>query len=854
MNTFTSAVTELRRQFSPEQLITNAIELATYQTDAANDAGTPDGVFFPKSVADVKVITRWAAQHSIPLIARGAGTGLSGGAVAVSGGIIVEFSRLNHVLDFDIEAYRVTLEPGVINLKLDELVRKSGLYFPPDPASGRSATIGGNIAENAGGPHCFKYGVTTNYLTGLATILADGRQVCFGGQALDYPQYDFLGLVAGNEGSLCLITQATFRLLRNPPGVKTMMAAFDTAEAAGKAVSAIIAQGLVPATIEFMDQQMMRIIEDYAHAGLPVQAGAALIIEVDGFPESLDVQANEIEGIVRQFTSLPLEIARDAAQRERIWYGRKSAAGAMARLAPAYYLLDGTVPRSKLADTLSRITQACQELDLSVAYVLHAGDGNFHPFILIPDPSNPELMQRIHQAGKTVMDICVSQDGSITGEHGVGLEKRQFMPLMFNSEEIAAMQEIKSIFDPRNLLNPGKIFPESSPVSPQRQQLADGKPLCSDAAPNSAAEAAQFIQGWLAAGQSVRIRGGGSKSNRLAPAQHQLSTRGLAGIERLALDDLYITVKAGTSLVEIQAELAAHHMWLPLLSPWAEATIGGMLSTNFNAPLRMRYGSLRDLLLAAEVVLPDGRILHTGRPVVKNVAGYDLPKLFVGAQGSLGLITNATLKLAPCPRLRLSLVLPVDHLSHGLECSRLLLPLCLNAAALLLIPGSSMPGAAPYQLVYTVEGLPEDVHAEIEQARTALRVTAKTEPLLCELSGNDLWADWIRSIAPHQPLFRLGLGTKDQMHILMESAVSLSEQSFCADLANGLFYYGGNTLEKSWLEKTQAAGGYILQLSGTNSGPQTTLAPAVLELMQAIKDRWDARGLFNPEAIPALSE
>src|SRR6266702_3570806 len=361
-----NAMRSLKTLLPRGQEFTDRASLISYEADGGLDKGMPEGVVFPHSTGDVVRIVQWAAEHSVPLIARGAGTGLSGGAVADRGGIIVEFSRMNTILDIDEYGRTAMVEPAVINLVLDEQVKTKGLYFPPDPASQRASTIGGNVAENSGGPHCFKYGVTTNYVIGLDVVLADGRSVRVGGCALDYPAYDLCGLITGSEGMLALITSVCVRLVRNPPAVKTMLAVFDSVEQAGIAVSAIIATGLVPATMEMMDQKIIRIVEEFAHAGLPTEAQAILIIEVDGY---------------------------------------------------------------------------------------------LHPLVLIPDAQDRNLMERVHNAGREMVELAVHKGGSLSGEHGVGIEKRQFMSLMYTDAELAAMWNIKQVFDPNNLLNPGKVFP-----------------------------------------------------------------------------------------------------------------------------------------------------------------------------------------------------------------------------------------------------------------------------------------------------------------------------------------------------------------------------------------------------------
>jgi glycolate oxidase subunit GlcD len=453
----------LKTLLHKNQVFTDPSALVAYEVDAGLDRGMPDGVVLPQSAEDVALAARWAAEHGVPLIGRGAGTGLSGGAVAEHGGLILEFSRMDRVLEIDTRGRTALVEPGLINLRLDEQAREQGLYFPPDPASQRASTMGGNVSENSGGPHCFKYGVTTNYIMGMQVVLAGGRIMQVGGSAYDYPAYDFCGLLTGSEGTLALMTTITARLVRNPPAAQTLLAVFDSVEQAGKAVSAVIAAGLVPATMEMMDQKIVRIVEEYVHAGLPVDAEAILIIDVDGYSEGLDAQSEEIARLLRAHGGYNLRAAKSAEERNQIWFARKSAAGALARLAPAQYTIDITVPRSRLAEALVEVNAICERYRLRVGYVFHAGDGNLHPLILIPDPQDKALMQRVLEAGRETVEIAVRKNGSLSGEHGIGIEKRAFMPIMFNEAELSAMLDIKQVFDPQNLLNPGKIFPATLP-------------------------------------------------------------------------------------------------------------------------------------------------------------------------------------------------------------------------------------------------------------------------------------------------------------------------------------------------------------------------------------------------------
>jgi glycolate oxidase subunit GlcD len=889
------------------QVFTDAASLITYELDAGLDRGSPECLVFPQSAADVEQIVRWAAQQHIPLVARGAGTGLSGGAVAERGGIIIEFSRMNAVLDLDESGRSAILEPGVVNLAFDERVRAQGLYFPPDPASQRASTIGGNVAENSGGPHCFKYGVTSNYVTGLDVVLADGRSMRIGGRALDYPAYDLCGLITGSEGTLAIITAVSVRLVRNPPAVKTMMAAFDSLERAGAAVSAIIAAGLVPATMEMMDRNIIRIVEAYVHAGLPVDAGAVLIIDVDGYPASLDPQIDEVIHHLQAHGGHDLHIAANAEERDKIWYARKSAAGAISRLAPSYYLVDITVPRSLLAETLSGVNSICDRYGLRAGHVFHAGDGNLHPLILIMDPSDRQLVEKVHHAGREIVELGIRKDGSISGEHGIGIEKRQYMSLMFSDDELAAMWDVKQVFDPGGLLNPGKIFPASvgtasTSGTPEKRPLPGHLPGAVFT-PSTASEAAQGLSALSAIGRPVRISG----SIETSPLEGQpgenndvlLCTGELKGIKVFSPADLYVTVGSGTSLTELQSFLASEHVQVPLATPWPGASIGGLVAANVNAPLRMRYGSLRDLVLCATVVLGDGRVIRAGRPVIKNVAGYDLVKVFVGSHGTLGLIIDVTLKLTPLPRARHTLLAPLDDLEHGLVLAEQARTTALVASAILLckdceipalhaLEGNSLPvwaydpvgaragrsggeglyGRPPgsYVLAYTAEGLPEDVQAELDHVRQVLRTVAVPAPVeVDEVSGTDIWARLLGNSSGRALQVRVGVPARDLASYIQAQSAALNDTAFIADIGNGLVYAVSEDREPAavqhWLESLRrpalALGGYAVAIDMPGAWQDTIdrwgYQPAALDLMRGLKARWDPGDILNPGAVFRVS-
>jgi glycolate oxidase subunit GlcD len=849
-------------------VFTDSASLISYEVDAGLDRGMPDGVVFPRNAGDVARLARWAAEHDVPLIARGAGTGLSGGAVAERGGIIVEFSRMNAVLEIDEYGRSVVVEPGLINLRLDEQVKARGWYFPPDPASQRSSTIGGNVAENSGGPHCFKYGVTTNYIMGMDVVLADGRAVRIGGRALDYPAYDLCGLITGSEGMFAIMTAIFARLVRNPPAIKTMLVAFDSVEQAGVAVSAVIAAGLVPATMEMMDQKIIEIIEPFAHANMPLDAGAVLIIEVDGYPASLDAQIAEITRIMEANGGRDMRVARDEEERAAIWLARKSAAGAVSRLTPAYYTVDITVPRSYLSQMLGEVNAICERHGLRVGYMFHAGDGNLHPLILIPNPEDPQLMQRVHHAGLEIVLACVQKNGSLSGEHGIGIEKRQYMTFMHTAEELAAMQEIKRVFDPANILNPGKVFPapatdETAPDTAP-EVAADIAQLDTENnvfAPESAAQAAQGLAAFAAAGKRVAIR---ATSSATLPdnADVLCSAANLRGITTFAPDDLYITVGAGTPLAEVQSFLAQQGKWLPLASPWSEATIGGLVSTNLNAPLRMRYGSIRDLVLCATVALADGRVIRTGRPVVKNVAGYDLTKVFIGAHGTLGMLADVTLKIAAPPRARRTLLVPVGDHRRGLVWARAVLPIALVASAITL---SSHAAAnwldSPFVLAYSAEGLQKNTQTELEEVRAALRAAGAPAPVEVESpSGTDLWVALL-SNAAYTLKLRIGVPAKDAAASVNDQAELLCKGAFLVDMAAGHVYASmtqdNANAARAWIEQLRnpalALGGYAVVIDMPAAWKSVIdrwgYNPSTLDLMQKLKTKWDSQHILNASAF-----
>jgi glycolate oxidase len=435
-------------------------DLIVYEYDATIERGLPEAVVLPDSAEQVAAAVRIAKRHDAPVTARGAGTGLSGGAIPCEGGVVIVTSRMKRILEFDPENRIAVVEPGVVNLDISRAVAPHSLYYAPDPSSQKVCTIGGNVAENSGGPHCLRYGATTNHVLGLEIVTADGEIVTLGGRTADPPGYDLTGAAVGSEGTLAIVTKITVRLLPRPESTVTLLAIFDEVDQASEAVSAIIGAGVLPAALEMMDKNTMLAVEEAVHAGYPPDAGAVLLIEVEGLEEEAGQQAQSVRGLCRELGAREVRIGFSAEDRERLWAGRKGALGALGRLAPSYYILDGVVPRTKLPAVLRGVYEAGERHGFQVANVFHAGDGNLHPNIMF-DERERGATQRVLDLGEEIMRLCVDAGGTITGEHGVGYEKRNYMSWIFSEDDMAVMSGLKTAFGAGERFNPGKVFPSS---------------------------------------------------------------------------------------------------------------------------------------------------------------------------------------------------------------------------------------------------------------------------------------------------------------------------------------------------------------------------------------------------------
>jgi glycolate oxidase len=451
---------DLAKIVGPDGVVSHSSELAVYECDGWTiGKSAPDLLVLPRTTAEVSGVLAVLARRAVPFVPRGAGTGLSGGCLPLKAPVMICTSRMNHIVACDLANRRVVVESGVVNINVTNAVKASGYFYAPDPSSQAACTIGGNIAENSGGPHTLKYGVTTNHVLGVELVLAGGEVVELGGPADERLGYDLLGAVVGAEGTAGIVTRATLRIVREPQAHRTMLAVFADVERATAAVSAIIAAGIIPGAIEMMDALIIRAVEAAFKVGFPADAGAVLIVEIDGLEAGLGERAERIARIATAAGAAEVKLARDEAERALLWKARKRAFGAVGRLAPNYATQDGVVPRTRLPDILRVITMLSRLYGLAIGNVFHAGDGNIHPIVLY-DERDPDQVRRAIEVGREILKACVEMGGSLTGEHGIGVEKQQEMPLLFAPEDLIVMNELRRVFDPHGHANPNKVLPQ----------------------------------------------------------------------------------------------------------------------------------------------------------------------------------------------------------------------------------------------------------------------------------------------------------------------------------------------------------------------------------------------------------
>ncbi len=463
---------ELRDAVGAAHVLESPGDVLAYEYDASNLTAVPDLVVLPATEDEVAAVLRVASRHRVPVVPRGAGTGIAGGALPVVGGIVVALTRMNRILSLDLDSGYAIVEPGVTNIDITRAAAGRGYFYAPDPSSQYASSIGGNVGHNSGGPHTIAYGVTTNHVLGLEVVLASGERVRLGGPAPDAPGLDLAGLVVGAEGTLGIVTRIWVRLLRRREAVATLLAIFHSLDRASEAVTEIIGRGVGPVALEMLDRNTIAVVEPFVHAGYPLDAEAVLLVEVEGVRDALPRAAALVEDICCARGAVDVRVARTEEERQALWLGRKAAFGALGRIAVDYYLHDAVVPRSRLPEVLRRVQAIAARERLTVANVFHAGDGNLHPIIVF-DGRVPGETARVIRAGEEMLRVCVAAGGTITGEHGVGFEKSNYMPWIYSEADLRAMRAVKDVFDPEGLMNPWKLFP--TPVS-SAEVLAQAAP------------------------------------------------------------------------------------------------------------------------------------------------------------------------------------------------------------------------------------------------------------------------------------------------------------------------------------------------------------------------------------------
>ena len=915
-------IENLRAAVGREAVLTEPDELLVYECDGLpQHKYLPRAVVFPDSTEEVAEILRVLARASIPFAPRGAGTGLSGGALAVNRGVVIELARMRRLLKLDIENRLATVETGMVNAQLSKLAAPHGLHYVPDPSSQMTCTIGGNIAENAGGIHCLKYGMTVDHVTAARVVLAGGEIIELGSTSAENAGYDLLGVFIGSEGTFGIATEATLRLSPLPSAVRTLLADFTNVDDASHAVSAIIAAGLIPAALEMVDGATIRAVEASVFAaGLPLDAEAALLIELDGLEAGLDEEARRAEGLCRQYGARSVRLAVDEKERKKFWAARKGAFGAMGRISPDLMLQDAVVPRSRLPQVLAETYRIGAKYRLRLANLFHAGDGNLHPVICFDSRDEGEVV-RVREAGREIMEACVRAGGTITGEHGVGLDKSDYLPLIFSADDMDAMLCVRAAFDPTGLCNPGKIIPTSRSCGEARavtrrrgeKQSAVGnehravteeeggavepsilrstvnrqppaishslfdpekayrlvaqvvgaenvavstKPAssCLEVAPGSAEEACEVLR--LAARENWAVIPAGAGTwldvgNPLGRTNLIISTRRMQRIVEHEPADLVATVEAGLTLDALNAELRRAKQWLPLDPPDdGRATIGGVVATGLGGAQSSGFASPRGSVIGMRVVLANGKLIKAGGRVVKNVAGYDLCKLFTGSYGTLCLILEVTFKLRPTP-MQTATIAAYGSLDSLLRAARATLETRLLPVAVeVLSPGVARRLSLPDvdsdpALLIRYAGTPETVAYQIEQTMKTLPDSLTTAP--CVIINED--AEYWRRLAalPLQEtdclIWRAGL-LPTELGVFLNKALTEARPAF---LSSSLWHAGvadGRLrVINASIENASACAASLKTLRKETRG---TLA--VENAPQGIKDSIDAWGDIGSKA------
>jgi glycolate oxidase subunit GlcD len=894
-NRLDQLIETLRAVVGRDGVLADPDELIVYECDGLpQHKHLPRAVVLPGTTEETAEVMRVLAHAAVPFTPRGAGTGLSGGALALERAVVIELARMRRILKIDKENRVALVQTGVVNSHVTRAVAPLKLRYVPDPSSQPSCTIGGNIAENAGGVHCLKYGTTTDHVLGVRAVLAGGEVIDFGGVA-ERPGYDLRGLFIGSEGTFGIATEATLRLVPVSPTVRTLLAEFIDVTDASRAVSAIIAAGLIPAGLEMMDGEIIRAVEASVFAaGLPPDAGGALLIELDGLEAGIDDDAERVKSICLQSGARTCRLAYDENERKKLWAARKGAFGAIGRIAPDSMIQDAVVPRSRLPQIMTDAYQIAAKYRLRIANVFHAGDGNLHPLICF-DSRSPDEVTRVKEAGRELMETCVRAGGSITGEHGVGLDKRELLPLIFSDVDMDTMLSIRAAFDPTGLMNPGKIIPmlrgcgegravasitpDKSVTSLPPKPSSNGSPRSSTtdvasivgaenvtqsasgvmASPGTIDEACEMMKLVAANRWTVMPLGGGSwpppRSVNLV-----ISTQRLNKIVEHEPADLVAITQAGVMFNRFNDELKLKGQWLPLDPPgYEDASIGGIVATGVSGPQRCGYAPPRGFVIGMKVVLADGRLVKAGGRVVKNVAGYDLCKLFTDSYGTLGLIVEINFKLRPRPESEATVVASgaLDRLVKGGH-AILDNPLFPVAAELISPRQARVIGIevenAEAVLLVRFAGNQTAVN---KQTDTSLSILAKEKiSEACAVDQDEEEAIWQRLAVAHSAndnlvSWRASVPQSEVLALIKENPDHFDSNQWQAGIAGGGVVRAREPFDAASLKKLRSecerrGGSLVLESGSRESFDAWGNLGSSKRLMDRIKQQLDPDNLFSP--------
>ncbi len=646
-------IRELKEAMNASQILDSYDQRMAFSYDATGERYVPDVVVFALTEEDVEHVVRLCRKYHIYLVARGSSSNLSGGTTPILGGVSMVMTSQRRIIDLDTANRQVEVEAGVINADLQEALSTQGFFYPPDPASHKISTLGGNVAENSGGPHCIKYGVTTNHVIQLQVVLEDGS-LLWTPTTRDYRTgLDFAGILTGSEGTMAVTTRIVLDIWPKPMATKTMLAVFSSPEQALGAVQRLISCQIIPSTIELLDKKSLQLVESFVHAGYPTNAGAVLLIEVDGDPTELDVQVENIREILNRQGAEELKIAGTALEADNLWRGRRAHYGAAARLAPHLWIQDVTVPRPLLARMMNDVLNIGHQFGFDIFCSAHAGDGNLHPIITY-NPGDADEVDRMKQADRAILQACVDLGGAITGEHGIGIDKIENLELMYGDKERSVMVNIKKAFDPETLFNPIKVV-----LPPLGSQKSNYQPRDSHTWPQMwRPENLPQLQDaiWEAGrdGHCLSIGGGFQRWSLVGgPPDTPLSMAGLSEVVDYDRDNLTIEVQAGLQAKQLLQLLREDRLDIPFLPAMGSDTVGGLIASNARHWRQSFLLGWRDVVLGLEWVDGLGEVMHFGRKTMKNVAGYDVSKLAIGSWGSLGVISRVILRLRPYPSRRL---------------------------------------------------------------------------------------------------------------------------------------------------------------------------------------------------------